>query len=451
MMGAPLYPAQQYVFDVALEVLPDGSFPYHEVIDLEPRRSGKTHKGRALVGWRCGRSRSVAYMTAQNGKSAVKRWREIADEIDAAFGGRVRKKISQAYEEVRWLSGSVFAPFTPNEEGMHGEDPDLVVLDEWWTVDLITKALLELSYEPAFSIKADAQAWKLSAAGTPRSTALREDRSRGRAVVESGGRSGVAFFEWSIPERVAGRPVAELPDDDLVELVLANHPRAGRGLRPEFLRSQLEPGKSRAAFIRSYGNIDQADDPGALAIGAEAWEASMVAGEIPADVRVGVGVEVDPDGRESTVATGWRDPDGRGWVQITQHGPGVRWVPGYVAAMAGVGSVAGYYLGRTRGAMDEIAQAVGDDGPELIKLYQPGMAAASSRLWDGLVASPPDVVHDGNRHMEAALRVAELVAKRPWSPRGTEPITAVQAASAALWAADHLPDEPAPRPRFRIE
>lgn len=443
-MGAPLFPSQRYVFDVALEVMPDGRFAYNEVLDLEPRRSGKSHKARALVAWRCGRERSAAWMTAQSGKSAVKRWRDVADEIDRVFGSRVRRKISQAYEEVRWGNGSVFQPFTPNEEGMHGEDPDLVLLDEWWTVDLVMKALLETAYEPAFSIKTTAQAWKLSAAGTPRSAALREDRARGRAVAASGGRTGLAHFEWSIPERVAGRPVAELGDAELIALVLANHPRTGRGLQEPFLWSQLA--KGRSAFIRSYGNIDQAEDPGELAIGQDAWERSRSGEVIPVDVRVGVGVEVDPEGRESTVATAWRAPDGRAFVQVTQHGAGGRWVAEYAAAMPGVAAVAGYYLGRTRGLMDELEQ----QGVEVIKLYGPGMAAASARFHDGLVAEPPDVMHDGSLVLESGLRAAELPARKPWQPRGGEPISVVQACSAALWAADHLPAAPPPAVPFRI-
>ena len=42
LLGTPFMPWQRQVADVALELLPDGSFAYREVIVTVPRQQGKT-------------------------------------------------------------------------------------------------------------------------------------------------------------------------------------------------------------------------------------------------------------------------------------------------------------------------------------------------------------------------------------------------------------------------
>ena len=82
-------------------------------------------------------SKSTAWITAQTLKSAVRRWEEIADVINnSPLRSSVRKNRGNP-QALRWPeTGSEFLPFAPNEEGMHGEDPDIVWVDEYWSFDL---------------------------------------------------------------------------------------------------------------------------------------------------------------------------------------------------------------------------------------------------------------------------------------------------------------------------
>ena len=145
-------------------------------------------------------------------------------------------------------------PFAPDEETMHGEDPDVVFRDEDWSFTLEQAALVEAGYSHAFSVKSGLDI-RMSAAGTARSTSMKKSRALGRRAVEAGRRSGTAYFEWCVPEKGPdGRPIIEMPDDMLVELMLLNHPRRGRGLREDFVAEQLD--RDRRDALRAYGGID---------------------------------------------------------------------------------------------------------------------------------------------------------------------------------------------------
>lgn len=433
--------------DVALEVLPSGAFAYKEVIDLEPRRAGKSHKMRSLLAWRGLRSFATAWITAQDGDSAVSRWRELSLALEQLLGEKAQMFTSIGHERLLFPgTGAEVRPFTPKPTKIHGESPDWVLLDEWWTVSAVQKAGLENAYRAPIAVNPMAQAWKFSAAGDGSSAALREDRARGRAAVQSGGRRGIAFFEWCAPESVGGVPLMDLPDDVLIELAVGNHPNAGRtlvnerGVTTTIDRAMFEaeigvPGGSRAEYVRDWLNIDQDDAARKLFIGSAAWERSRADEEIPVEVRVGVGVDVDPEARETTVAAAWRTPEGRALVQVVRSAPGTEWARGYVAGMPKVGAVSGINLGRTRALLDQLEQA----GVPVDRLSGPDMAAAASVLHDGLVTDPPVVWHDGSLALESALRNANLPPRKSWMTRTGEPVTAVEACSAALWAADHLP------------
>lgn len=471
----PLYPSQRYVYDVALEVLDDGHWAYEDVVDLEPRRAGKTYKLVPLIAHRCsmpGR-RMEAWLTAQDNTRAVDRWHDVAQPITLALNKRrqvVKMKISNTHEILQWVgTGSFFKPFAPGEKQMHGADPDLAAADELWSMDLTDKANLETAIEPAFSVKSG-QFWKFSAAGTERSSWLNHERERLRESVSRGRRQGLAGFEWSIPEEVDGIAVDALEAEDLVELVMRFHPRGyadglggeTRGLRREFLVSQLE--KGRPAFVRNYGNLTQE----AAAVGvfpADLWQLATwrqdLGPRIPDGARISLGVAVDALGRESSIVLGTRN----GAVAVLEAPPqftreGETWVAAEVVRLSqlyGVASVAVNYAGRSRAVGDQIAQLL--PGVPLLKLTGPDYSAACARLKAEISEARPDapplIQHGSEPHLTAAMQAAgesERLKTGPvWDLGETrEPIQALEAATVAAWAVEHMPDEaPAPVP-FRI-
>lgn len=450
-MGAPLFPWQQYVADVALEVDEAGQWVYDEVIVTAQRRSGKTHLIVPVTAHRLGQPsvKRTAWITAQTLKSAVRRWEEIADKVvNSPLRSQVKKNRGNP-QELRWkATNSAFTPFAPNEDAMHGEDPDLVWVDELWAFDLEQKRLIEQGYRPAFSVKSG-QAWEMSTAGTPRSEWLNQARRRGREAVEQGRRSRIAFFEWSVPERVGGRPVEELPVEQLLQVVLDHHPRRDHGLRVGFLADELDA-MGRIEFLRAYGNLTQNED--SVQVGAvfdsERMRANR-AGQIPAGVRLALGVAIDEDRRDAAISVAWRGLDGRALTSY-QRAEGTRWARAEVRRLVetyDVGVVGVQSAGPARDLADDLER----DGVPVLRLSQADTAAAGSRFHDEFQAGT--VLWDGSIDFSASVAAADpykVQSGIDWRSRTGAPVTTLRAGTAAVWAFDHMPEvEPVPAP-FRI-
>ncbi|GAB3750075.1 hypothetical protein BKA15_000199 [Microlunatus parietis] len=456
-LGKPLFPWQRYVVDVALEVDPaTGELAYDEVIVLVPRRSGKTVLIEPVTTHRCGRRGETrqAWITAQKRDNAVKRWRDTSEVIVRAIGEpTVRRTISNMGEALRWpATGSKFVPFAPDEDSMHGEDPDLVWVDELWSFSLAQKQAIQKGYRPAWSVKAG-QEWKLSAAGTARSEWLKADRMRGRAAVESQGHARIAFFEWCVPEVVDGGPVAELEDDRLISVILDNHPRRDHGVRPGFLFEELAD-LGRAAVLRAYGGLDEDDTADESVIPADVLAARFTVDRIPERVRVAFGLQVDEQRREASISAAWRDAGGRALTQVLDSRPGSSWAAARAAELVAsndgansVGAVTVLNAGPARNVADELDRA----GVPVLRVsqtdYGAGCAVVEDQLTDGRLT------HDNDPRLLDAFRVAawrRMGGSRVWAPTAGVPITVLDAHTLAVWGFDHMPDpEPAPAP-FRI-
>lgn len=439
--GHELYPWQRYVLDVALEVLPDGGWAYEEVLVTVPRQSGKSFMFAPLVGERLSRKPDrQAWITAQNGDKAKARWLAASKPLEML--PQVRKLVSTAHERTLWQNGSAFRPFTPKEGAIDGETPDLVLIDELWAFNALDREVMEDSFGPAVFMNPWGQLWKTSTAGTERSSWLNADRERGRRTVEAGG-GRFAFFEWSIPEAVDGMDSGLLPDEDLVRLVLAHHPLAGRHPKIESHLLMEELGKGRARFLRGLGNLTrETREDGAIP--ADVWRRGESRAMIPTDARVGIGVDVDELGRESTIYVGYRDPSGLGVVEIVERAAGQGWVPGRLKGLTerwDVGAVAVAYAGPSR-SVGDTAERLGVD---ILRVWTPDVGAATTRFIDDLEQRRQS--HDELRDTSIgdAMRAAQLRRLKTGpviDPKGVEPVTALRAAVMAMWAADHLPEIP---------
>lgn len=458
LLGSPLLPNQRHVLDVGLEVQSEGAgdpYPgelaYDEVLDTEPRRSGKSYKNRALVAHRCGaRGGLRAYLTAQTGKYALKRWGEVCDALPESMG---RKYRSIDHERFAFANGSTFEPFPPKEDAIHGDDPDLVIVEELWAFDLARKAVIEQAYRPAWSVK-PGQAWLLSAAGTEASTWLNLARSRAAQLAalqaaDPSKRLGTAVFDWSVPDEVGGVAVEELPDEEILDVVMACHPRRDRGLRPQYLASELAA-MGRVDFLRAYGNRT-ARKQRRTVIPVQAMARAASPHHIPEKVRVGLGFAVDADSREVAVSAAWREPgSGRALLEVVKVVSGTGEAAGLLRDFVirnEPGAVGVNYIGPARDLADQVEQL----GVELLHLTGGDYAAAWDRLSEGMTAPVPTVLHRGEEPFTDAVAAAAL-RRMPRGSRvptaaGDAPITVLEAHIAALWAHDHMP---AALPRFRI-
>ena len=454
LLGKPFFPWQKLVTDVALEVDPETGGPWFEtVVVLVQRRAGKTVSIPAVAAHACGQPvpRSV-WITAQKRDNARKRWMDATDPLVPLLVGKARRKVSHSFEELRWQSGSVFQPFAPDAESLHGEDPDLVFVDEFWTLGKTHFDAIREGYSAAWSVK-PGQEWLLSAAGTHASTAMKAMRATGRAATLDPS-SRIAYFEWCIPEMVGGVPVSKLGSDELVELMMAHHPRAGFGLRPDFVAKQVE--ENRVAAIRAYGGLDSDTSELEMVIDSQAFRRSLDrVRRIPERARVCFGLASDPELRQAAVSVAWQDPtDGRVLTEVIEVRDQVRWSVPAVLGLLGRwegSSVAVRSDAAGRDLADDVAAELRHaqlDESRLIRVSASDYAAACHRLRSGLEASTPAVLHLGERDLRRALGAADL-RRGVWVPaRG--PIAVLDAHTLAGWGATRLPEPASPMPAFRV-
>ena len=91
-----------------------------------------------------------------------------------------------------WLDRSGYR--RPPETSGHGFDLDLGEIDEAWSQ---RDGRLVQAFRPAMMSRPAAQLWVTSTMGTDESIFWNGLVDDGRARVEAGQRSGVAYFEWS--------------------------------------------------------------------------------------------------------------------------------------------------------------------------------------------------------------------------------------------------------------
>lgn len=478
LLGYEPLPWQQYVWDVALEVQSEaagdpspGEWAYDTVTFTAPRRSGKTTTLQPVVMHRAELiRRATLFLTAQSGKAAARRWQDLAAVIeDSYMGDRVRKRDSPGSWRLTWLkSKSVLEPFAPKDDSAHGDEPDLVLATEIWKYDAAQGAALDQAIRPTF-LTNNAQFWRESTAGTSASAYYNGVRRVGRKATEEDRRLGTFYLEFSIPDEWDGTPVEQLPDAVLVDLVIAHHPRTDIDMR-RFLVEELEQaqqpeGEGRAGFLRAYGNhsADRVERP--AIVPAEVMASGLTTDQIPQGVRVGLAFDLDPEGREGSIAAAWRGPDGRAIGTVIRCQPGTRWVAPDLVGITERGLNEFPLVGVndtsvTRDTTDLLELA----GIPMLKLNLKDYAACCTRWLNETTAvtddpetgskrPTPTLLHQGNAaYLDAVEDVALVDAAgggRKFAVR-ERPITALTAVAKALWTYDHLPEpetEPAP---FRI-
>lgn len=447
-LGGALYPWQRYWVHVATEQLEDGlggvEPAYDTVAAAVTRRGGKTFMVKSVSTERGLRSKSRIAFTAQSRDHARERWLEMADQVsDVAadkglkqvMGGDVHVTSGNTNEMLTFrATGSQFFPFAPNESAGHGGAYDLVFVDELWAHSLVIKQLVQQGYRPMWSVK-PGQEWLLSAAGTKASGWLHDVRRRGRAAVHDPN-SRMAFIEYGIPDDI---DVHSLTDEQLVKVTLEYHPRRGFGLRDSYLAGELAE-LGRAGFLRAYANRDAEDDGGGV-LSAEIMKRQTAAERIPRGVEASVGVALDDERRESSVAIAWRNADGQLVVE-SQTKPGVRWVAAYVAGMPGVKNVAVVNSRNGRGFADELERIQAEDedavSVPLLRVSQADAVAAAG-AWLASVEEEGSTFFELSGHLKAALASADLPVGGNWVSRDGEPITALRAHTMAEWADAHAP------------
>lgn len=314
-------PWQRLVADVGLEIDPDtGLLAYRSVVVLTPRQSGKTtlvlawELDRALL-W--GRPQHVAY-TAQTGMDARKKL--LDDQVPLLERSPLVQTIApngvrraQGSEGIVFRTGSRIDVLASTESAGHGRTLHLGVRDELFadTDDRRKQAM-----GPAMVTVADAQDLTVSTMGTDASVPLNREVDQGRALVDAGVTSGVAYFEWSAP------PDAPIDDPATWRACM---PALGHTVSESTVRHELER-MQESEFRRAY--LNQRTRADERLIPASVWDA-VCGDDVAPDGGVRFAVDVNPQRSAAAVAV----CDAVGRMELVDHRGGVSWVLDRVAEL----------------------------------------------------------------------------------------------------------------------
>lgn len=306
-------PWQAQVANVAGEILPNGLPAYREVRVTVPRQSGKTtlilvvEVDRSLS-W--GPAQRTLY-AAQDRNNSRSKWEEQCELL-----GRTTLRKAFTVRRQTGLERMVFTPTgstvgitASGETSGHGQTLDLGVIDEAFAQrdERLTQA-----FRPAMMTRRAAQVWIVSTMGTEESTFLHDRIDDGRARVEAGERSGVAYFEWS---------AGDDDDQDDPATWWGCMPALGHTVTEEVIQADHDsmPGDE---FSRAYMN--RRTGGGRPIFDAGTWQACRQPGSQLGGVPC-FAVDVTPDRAWASIGVaGWGA--NRTHVEIVDHRPGVEWV-----------------------------------------------------------------------------------------------------------------------------
>lgn len=434
-------PWQQQVADVALEIDPaTGCLAYREVRLTVPRQSGKTSLILPMYVWRAEAShllggRQRMFYAAQTAKDAIEKFDEdfVEDLAQARImRGRYRVTNVGGRKRLRFRSGSIMSPVATTPKAGHGKTLDLGVLDEAFAQ---TDNRIEAAWRPAMITRRQAQLWITSTAGDAKSTYLRSKVTGGRAIVESGRPSRVAYFEWSAPHGAD-------PNDPATWW--ACMPALGHTIDEDAIQHELDTMEGGLEeFRRAY--LNQWADEFEL----EEWvipKASWFACRDEKSRRDGapaIALDVAPDRSSAAVCYAALRADGLPMIQVVRHGEGATWAPKHIAELA-----------RVKGASIVILDGVGpasnlrkdvEDALEglcpLRVMTGPEVADACSDIQDAALTE--QLRHTGQTELDMALAGAALRTlgeRNAWDRRNASAdITPLVAATHALWGLSVTP------------
>lgn len=442
LMGLELMPWQRRVLDVALEYREGRSlktgkierqYHYHEVIVTVPRQSGKTTlMGPLMLHRAMTRPGSSTFFTAQTGQAAAERMRAVislAMDPGASKLGPILKPTLRAGREGLKVPGarSEIARFSPTKDGLHGETPHLVGVDEFWAFSGIEGDDLVQAINPTQStIYRESQIWWISTMGDQDSTFMNEMVAAGRAGKIKGG----AYFEWSIPEGLDPTDPASWWE---------YHPALGNTIEQATLEDELAKLLAKdklGEFLRAYGNRQTAaSDP---LISEADWQ-QLHDPDMPAPAEFAVAYEVG--GFSAAVYAAWRDDQHRPCTRILRQAAGTGWVPGF--------------LQRAHEDLPIVGIAADDGGPtrritEQVQAdYYLNRALTTTRIadfesacatWLEAARDTHELRHGGDQPLTESVQAVELRTvngRERFVRDGTARPTPVIASALALWAWDH--------------
>ena len=321
-LGWPLLPWQYDTLKVITETLPDGRNRYPVAVISTPRQSGKSTMLGALMLYRCLTEYDfMNWYTAQTGKDARETWAKWNDRI-GAYLGRDRWKIRQTFGgEITMFEprASFIKPFPRMEKALHGQQSDLVVLDEVWEMSPDKGASMLQAVVPTQATRRRRQVLLVSTAGNEESVWFRDWIDRARAAT-SDPDAGMALMEYAAPEDL---------DPTLPESWPQFHPGYPGLIDDHAMNAALDQfGPDQ--FARAYGN----QWPKAEVSWRGNWADLDTGEKMPPDAKVVFAVDSEPNHKSAAVVAAALLDDDRVAVEVVDARPGTDWVVSRVKELA---------------------------------------------------------------------------------------------------------------------
>jgi hypothetical protein len=433
-LGRPQMPWQDWVTRIATERLASdpSQFRYKVVVLTVPRQAGKTTLMANVLAQRAQtRPNRRAFYTAQTGKDATERWKDLVTACTrpgSPFRGRVQLRKAIGSQSLTFPRGSTIQPFAPTPKSLHGYTPHDVFVDEIFALDAAQGNDLMGAIGPAQITLADRQLWLVSTAGTSLSTFMREWVEAGRLATEDPA-SSIAYVEWSQPEGMD----PDNPDHWVF------HPALGHTVTRESMMELHEQfANTPGEWMRAFMNRWTATTDTVLDMGL--WASRATEQRPPASTaEMAVAYEVAMDRSRAAVYAAWTDPaTGQPAIRVLRVDAGDDWVPQFVMATREtlrprtIGADDG---GPTRSVTDRLRRLLPDAGEHALTILGPRDLATG---WDEFKsrARRGTMSHDAAPSMTEALEVTvERTMGQGWAPdrmKSRGPIPEVVAGTVAL-------------------
>lgn len=398
LLGQPLMPWQQSVFDVGLELQSEaagdpnpGQLAYREIVITIPRQSGKTtlwltlasHRSVPMPGsprpW-AGRPQRSAF-TMQSGWDAHKKLVNdhgpmlIGSALSAALdSSRARDGMTRGVGNaaILFVGGSRIDVVSSSETAGHGLTLDLAGIDEAFA-DVDDRR--EQALVPTMATRRSPQVLVTSTAGTDASVYLLRKVEVGRAAVETADRrSGIAYFEWSAPhdgERFADGHIAQWDDPETWWRCM---PALGHTIDLPVIQHALKsmkPGQFRRAYLNQWTKSTERVIPDDI------WQLVQTSSVGPQDPLT-FAVDVPPDRGSAAIAAS----DAAGVVELVDHREGTSWAEERLLEL--VGRHGGRVALDVGGPAASLETALERAKVDLIKMRSSQVAQACGLFYDGV-------------------------------------------------------------------
>lgn len=369
LLGRPFMPWQVMAARLIGETDEAGNVLHPLVIITVPRQSGKTFFMWIVMLHRMlTRPDARIWYTAQLGTKATEQLKEMIVWVQRLAPLRKAlscKKGAGNTSITLDATGSIIKAFPPTGDSLHGNQSDLVVIDEGWYFPEDQAAELMGAITATTNTRPNAQTIIVSTMGTARSTWFHGLVERGRA-----GDPAVALIDFGIGPGV---------DPEDFESVYAAHPSADRNnftfAKLRAARGQLSAGE----FARAYGNRPTAAFD--RLIPAEVTELATVTTDLPSGApSFGAAVSFERD--SAAIVAAVLDADGVPWCEVVHDDVELPKLPALLASITDRNG--GHVVIATDGPAAALADAAEREGAVVTRISTADVAIATADTLDRL-------------------------------------------------------------------